>query len=205
MLNKNKWDDVKEPDPDADLVARVGKQDAAAVREMVARKLPRLLSLATRLLGDRDEARDVSQDVFLRVWKEAAHWRPGEAKFDTWLHRVALNLCYDRLRGRKHLAPGASDAAAEDQADPAPLPEAVMLDNARRTRVQAAIATLPPRQREAMVLQYYQELSNIEAAELMGVTVDALESLLSRARRTLREQLRSDALDDQTERKEKQR
>lgn len=205
MLNKNKWDDVTDSDPDADLVARVGQQDAVAIRALVARKLPRLLSLATRLLGDRDEARDVSQDVFLRVWKEAAHWRPGEAKFDTWLHRVALNLCYDRLRSRKHLGPDAGDVAVEDQADSAPLPEAVLLDNARRTRVQAAIATLPPRQREALVLQYYQELSNVEAAALMGVTVDALESLLSRARRTLREQLRSDALDDQTVRKEKQR
>jgi len=205
MANKNKWDDVKEPDPDADLVARVARQDAAAVQALVARKLPRLLSLATRLLGDRDEARDVAQDVFLRVWKEAAQWRPGEAKFDTWLHRVALNLCYDRLRVRKHLALDTSESAMEDRIDPAPQPEGILLDRSRQKRVQAAVATLPPRQREALVLQYYQELSNIDAAELMGVTVDALESLLSRARRTLREQLRSDALDDQTACQEKQR
>ena len=200
-----------EPDPDADLVARVGKQDAIAVRQLVAAKLPRLLSVATRMLGDRDEARDVSQEVFLRVWKEAAQWRPGEARFDTWLHRVTLNLCYDRLRARKHREPDAFNAfdafhtAIDEQVDPGPSPETLLLNGARRNRVQAAMAALPSRQREALVLQYYQELSNVEAAALMGVSVDALESLLSRARRTLREQLQSDALSEQTSRKERPR
>jgi RNA polymerase sigma factor (sigma-70 family) len=65
---------------------------------MVARKLPRLLALATRMLGDRDEASDVAQEAFIRIWKQASRWKRGQARFDTWLHRVALNLCYDRLR-----------------------------------------------------------------------------------------------------------
>ena len=89
---------LSERDPDAELVAGVGRQEPAAVRTLVARKLPRLLALATRMLGDRMEAEDVAQEAFMRIWKQAPTWREGEARVDTWLHRVALNLCYDRLR-----------------------------------------------------------------------------------------------------------
>jgi RNA polymerase sigma-70 factor (ECF subfamily) len=153
-------------DSDDQLLARVAVDDPAATRAMVARKLPRLLSLAGRMLGDAVEAEDVAQEVFLRIWKQASRWRPGEARFDTWLHRVALNLCYDRLRRRRELA----------FADPP--------DTGRR--VGAALQSLPDRQREAIVLCHYQELGNIEAAAVMGVSVEALESLLGRGRRALR-------------------
>jgi len=154
---------------------------------MVTRKLPRLLSLAVRLLGRRSEAEEVAQEALLRVWKQAASWQPGQARFDTWLHRVALNLCYDRLRGRRDDEPYDDDV--HGAADPAPAPDERLQTAQRGERVAAALAALPARQREALVLQYYQELSNSEAAMLMGVSVEALESLLSRARRTLRTQL----------------
>lgn len=155
------------------------------MRTLVSRKLPRLLALATRMLGDRMEAEDVAQETFVRIWKQAPHWKEGEARFDSWIHRVALNLCYDRLRGRRE------DPVAElpDEADPQPLPDLQLDARVRDERVRAALAALPARQREALVLNYYQELSNIEAAALMGITVDALESLLARARRNLRAQL----------------
>jgi RNA polymerase sigma-70 factor, ECF subfamily len=175
-------------DPDAHLIARVGARDAGAVRSLVLEKLPRLLALATRMLGDRMEAEDVAQEAFMRIWKQAPHWRTGEAKFDTWLHRVALNLCYDRLRGhRETLAPNAD--ALNDEPDPAARPDERLESRSRDARVRDALAALPVRQREALVLTYYQELSNAEAAALMDITVDALESLLARARRTLRAQL----------------
>jgi RNA polymerase sigma factor (sigma-70 family) len=176
---------LSERDPDAELVAQVGKRDPAAVRTLIARKLPRLLALAVRLLGDRMEAEDVAQEAFLRIWQHAPRWREGEARFDTWLHRVALNLCYDRLRKQR-------DEPADqlpEAADPGPLPDARLDARSRDQRVQAALAGLPARQREALVLNYYQELSNVEAASLMGITVEALESLLARARRNLRAQL----------------
>ncbi|GAB2921572.1 RNA polymerase sigma factor [Paraburkholderia jirisanensis] len=172
-------------DPDADLIAQVGQRDPAAVRTLVARKLPRLLALAVRMLGDRMEAEDVAQEAFLRIWQHAPRWREGEARFDTWLHRVALNLCYDRLRKQ----PDEPADELPDSADPAPLPDVRLEARSRAARVQAALAALPVRQREALVLNYYQELSNVEAASLMGITVDALESLLARARRNLRAQL----------------
>jgi RNA polymerase sigma-70 factor (ECF subfamily) len=177
---------LNEEDPDAGLLARIDEQEPGAVREMVARKLPRLLALATRMLGDRDEASDVAQEVFIRIWKQASRWQSGQARFDTWLHRVALNLCYDRLR-RRHEVP--LDDDTPEPADHAPLPEDQLDDTARSARIAAALAALPARQREALVLQYYQELSNMEAAAVMGISVDALESLLSRARRTLRSRL----------------
>ncbi|AOI87153.1 RNA polymerase subunit sigma [Burkholderia cepacia] len=180
---------MSDGDPDAALVARVGARDASAVRVLVARKLPRLLALATRMLGDRTEAEDVAQETFLRIWKQAPGWREGEARFDTWLHRVVLNLCYDRLRGRREEPVD----VLPDVPDPQPEPAARAETRSRDARVRQALAALPARQREALVLQYYQDMSNIEAADLMGITVDALESLLARARRNLRAQLAGDS------------
>ncbi|NBW09021.1 MAG: RNA polymerase sigma factor [Caulobacteraceae bacterium] len=172
-------------DPDEELVRRVGQGDPAAIQAMVARKLPRMLALAQRMLGDPVEAEDVAQEAMLRAWKQAPRWRPGKAKFDTWLHRVGLNLCYDRLRRRREVP----TEAPPDRPDEGPAPDRGLLAAELGVRVDAALRRLPERQREAIVLCHYQELSNIEAADLMQVSVEALESLLSRGRRALRQSL----------------
>jgi RNA polymerase sigma factor (sigma-70 family) len=172
-------------DPDEDLVRRVGQGDPAAIQALVARKLPRMLALAQRMLGDPVEAEDVAQDAMLRAWKQAPRWTPGRAKFDTWLHRVALNLCYDRLRRRREVP----SEISPDRPDDGPLPDRDLITAQLGAQVDRALAALPQRQREAIVLCHYQELSNIEAAGLMSVSVEALESLLSRGRRTLRQTL----------------
>jgi RNA polymerase sigma-70 factor (ECF subfamily) len=138
------------------------------------------------MLGDAAEAEDVAQEAFLRVWRQAPRWRPGAAKFDTWLHRVALNLCYDRLRRRREIA----TAEPPDVADPSPGPDRGLDAQDTGARVAAALAALPDRQREAIVLCHYQELGNIEAAAVMGVSVEAVESLLGRGRRALRAALK---------------
>jgi RNA polymerase sigma-70 factor (ECF subfamily) len=169
-------------DPDDELVRRVGAGDPAAVQALVARKLRRVLALAERMLGDPVEAEDVAQETFFKVWRNAPRWRPGEARFDTWLHRVTLNLCYDRLRRRRE-RPTAEPPESPDTG-PAPDRGLHALDTGRR--VAEAMQALPERQREAIVLCHYQELGNIEAARVMGVSVEALESLLSRGRRALR-------------------
>lgn len=169
-------------DPDEALLSRVAQGDPAAVRTLVARKLPRLLSLAGRMLGDPREAEDVAQETFLRAWKQAAKWRPGQAKFDTWLHRVALNLCYDRLRRRREQPM----AEPPDRPDEAPAADRGLIAGETAQRVNQALQALPERQREAIVLCHYQELGNIEAAAVVGVSVEALESLLGRGRRALR-------------------
>ena len=174
-----------EGDPDDELVRRAGAGDAAAVQALVARKLRRVLALAERMLGDAAEAEDVAQETFFKVWRYAERWRPGAAKFDTWLHRVTLNLCYDRLRRRRERPM----AEPPDTPDTGPAPDRGLHAADVGRRVSAALQTLPPRQREAIVLCHYQELGNIEAAGLMGVSVEALESLLSRGRRALKASL----------------
>ncbi|MFT4089497.1 MAG: RNA polymerase sigma factor [Asticcacaulis sp.] len=169
-------------DPDEELIDRVGRGDIAATQTLVTRKLPRMLALARRLLGDAAEAEDVAQEALLRLWKQAAHWVPGRAKLDTWLHKVAVNLCYDRLRKRREMVDAADIELVDEQADPARQLDQLEVS----AQVEAALNALPERQKLAIVLCYYQELSNIEAASLMDVSVDALESLLSRGRRQLR-------------------
>jgi RNA polymerase sigma-70 factor (ECF subfamily) len=178
-------------DPDEELVQRVGAGDRRAAAELVRRHLPRMVGLARRMLGDAAEAEDVGQEVFLRVWKHAAAWKPGQAKFETWMHRVAMNLCLDRLRrsGRNggEVSPDAVDSHASATR--------ALDDRQRRERVRDALMHLPERQRAALILCYYQDRSNIEAAEILGVSVDALESLLSRARRTLKSALAAERAD----------
>lgn len=178
-------------DPDEELVRRVGAGDRRAASELVRRHLPRMVGLARRMLGDAVEAEDVAQEVFLRVWKHAPGWKPGQAKFETWMHRVAMNQCLDRLRriGRNagEIPPETVDAKASATRS--------LDDRQRRDRVRDALLKLPDRQRAALVLCYYQERTNIEAAEILSVSVEALESLLSRARRTLKSALAADRAD----------
>ncbi len=161
---------------------RAGRGDPAAIRALTGRKLPRLLALASRMLGDRAEAEDVAQEACLRMWRQAPQWRPGAARFDTWLHRVTLNLCLDRLRKRREVVM----AEPPDQEDPSPRADRLLESRAVADQVNAALQALPTRQREALVLCHYQELGNIEAAQILGISVEALESLLSRGRRSLR-------------------
>jgi RNA polymerase sigma-70 factor (ECF subfamily) len=172
-------------DPDSRLIQRLGRGEPAAARLLVAAKLPRILGLATRLLRDTAEAEDVAQEAFMRVWRNAGSWQPGRALFDTWLHTVVLNLCRDRLRRRRE----ATSDAVPDRADPAPDAEGRLIEAERGGAVAAAIAALPERQRAAILLVHYQDLSSAEAASVLEISVDALESLLARGRRTLRAQL----------------
>ena len=171
-------------DPDARLVERVARGDPAAIRILVAAKLPRILGLASRMLHDTAEAEDVAQEAFVRVWKQARAWQPGRARYDTWLHTVVLNLCRDRLRRRREVT---TDTLPET-IDPAPDAEATLLKKEHGDAIAAAIAALPERQREAILLVHYQDLSGTQAALALDVSVDALESLLARGRRTLRAQ-----------------
>jgi RNA polymerase sigma-70 factor, ECF subfamily len=170
---------------DEELMLRVARGDRDACRVLVERHLARVVAFAGRVLGNPSEAEDVSQEAFARVWTSAATWRPGIARFTTWLHRVVLNLCLDRIARRRE-----APLDAPEPADPAPTP-AGRLEEADVIRVVTReVAALPERQRVALALCHYEGMRNDETAEIMGITVEAVESLLSRARRTLRERLR---------------
>jgi RNA polymerase sigma-70 factor, ECF subfamily len=172
-------------DPDAELVALAGAGDRTAAQLLMTRHLPKMITLARRMLGDPGDAEDAVQEAFMRLWTHAARWRPGAAKFETWLYRVTLNQCYDRLRKR----PTARLEEAATVADPAADPQRALVNADLAAAVARAVLQLPERQRAAILLCHYQECGNIEASEILGVSVEALESLLARGRRALRQRL----------------
>lgn len=170
---------------DESLLARSAKGDRQASALLINRHSPRVLSLAQRMLGTREDAEDVSQEVFIKVFEQAGNWVQGEAKFTTWLHRVTLNKCYDRLRKKRETGM----AEPPDMEDETLGPAGQMLAQQRANRLKEVIAELPERQRAALMLSHYEELSNTETAEILEISVEAVESLLSRARRALRNAL----------------
>jgi len=178
-------------DPDSAVVRRAAEGDPRAWKTLVDRHMGRIHAVSLRLLGDATEAEDVTQETFLRAWRTIGDWQPGAARYGTWLHRVALNLCRDRLRRRRPV----SLDDLPDMADGAPSPDAGLQRQAVTARVRAALDGLPERQREVLVLSYYENMSNIEAAAILEVSVEAVESLLSRARRRLRADLAAVAPD----------
>ena len=170
-----------EADDDA-LMLRVLARDAAAFRRMIDAYSKTLHRIAYRMIGDATEAEDVTQEAFLRLWQHADRWQGGGPGIGAWLARVAMNLCLDRLRRRRF----ASDEAVPDRADDAPLAIETIINAQQRANVVAAIASLPDRQRAAIVLTYYEDYSNADAAELLDMNIKAFESLLLRARGALR-------------------
>ncbi|MFA6266822.1 MAG: RNA polymerase sigma factor [Pseudolabrys sp.] len=169
---------------DLALMARVAKGDEAAYRLLARRHVPAMLGLARRILGNAADAEDVAQEAMLRVWTHAPSWQPLAA-FRTWLTRIVVNLCLDR----KRKAPWVDLDQAGELADPAPNAGEEAERNERDRAVDAAIGRLPDRQRTAIVLTYGDGMSNAEVAEAMGTTVSAVETLLVRAKQSLRHAL----------------
>jgi RNA polymerase sigma-70 factor (ECF subfamily) len=169
--------------PDAQLVAAVARGDAAAFRILLERHSAGIHRLAYRMVGQASEADDVTQETFVRLWTGAAGWRPDRGGgLSAWLRRVATNLCLDRLRRRKRL----SDEPVPERVDGRPRPDAELMARSLAEIAAAAVASLPDRQRAAIVLTYYEDLPNAAAAEAMQINLKALESLLVRARTALK-------------------
>ncbi len=171
-------------DAEAEWIRQVAQGARHAAQRLVDAHLASITRFAYRMLGSVAEAEDVAQEVFFRLWRQAPTWEP-RARLGTWLHRVAHNLCIDRLRSRREVR------LSEPPDDPDSRPSApseIERHEAERA-IHDAIQSLPERQRAALVLVYYQGLDNRQAADIMGVHIDALESLLARARRSLRGRL----------------
>ena len=169
------------PESDALLLRKIKDGDTAATRILVDQYLDQILNYSTRMLGDRSEAEDVAQEAFLRLWRNLDKWR-AEAPVIHWLQRVTYNMCIDRLR-KKTPVNICEVAEPEDLFEnPARSLHQVQLSIA----VNEAIQKLPKRQRAVIVFVHQEGFSNIEIAELMEISVEAVESLLSRGRRGLR-------------------
>jgi RNA polymerase sigma-70 factor (ECF subfamily) len=176
-------------DIDTALMHRVARGDHAAYRLLVDKYLRHAVTVAYRVLYSRGDAEEVAQEAFLRVWQHAARWRAdGGASFKTWLNRVVVNLCIDRKR-----KPGM--AALDDQAEIVDQDRATpyedRLASETSDHVALALQKLPERQRAAILLCFWESESNIDAAKALNISVGALESLLIRAKRTLRDDLRA--------------
>ncbi len=175
-------------DDDA-LIVLFANGDSAAAEALTLRLSPLALSFARRMLGDLAEAEDVVQEAMLRLWRIAPDWRTGEAKPATWLYRVVNNLCIDRIRKRNRVNVGLDDMA--EPPDPTPSVEIQMIRSDRMAALDVALASLPDRQRQAVVLRHIEELSNPEIAQVMNISVEAVESLTARGKRTLAKVLTS--------------
>lgn len=169
---------------DDDLMARVANGDRPAFQTLARRHTGRALGVARRILGNEALAEDITQDALLRVWIHAPRWRP-EAAFRTWLYRIVVNLCLNAKRRARDLPL----EMAGDVADPARDSGAELEARERDAFVAAAIDALPPRQRAAIVLTYHEAFSNAEVAAVLDTSVSGVETLLVRAKRTLRSAL----------------
>ena len=169
---------------DEALLVLYANGDPDAARVLAQRLVPRVLGYAARLLADRTEAEDIAQEAMLRLWRVAPDWRQGEARVSTWMYRVATNLCTDRLRMRKRRQTDALDLVAEPE-DSAPPVVATLIEADRMAALTAALAALPDRQREAVVLRHIEQLTNPEIAEILQIGVEAVESLTARGKRAL--------------------
>ena len=177
----------------AELVHRDVLDDTALMREvalgtvdafsiLVERHSPALYRVAMRMMADAAEAEDVVQDCFTRLWQNAPGWQPTGAGLVGWLHRVTMNLCFDRKRRFRVV----TVETLPDPADDAPLADRRIEATQASTAIAAALADLPERYRAALVLCYYEGLSNALAAQALDLNIKAMESLLFRARRQMR-------------------
>lgn len=179
-------------------MARIAKGDDDAFEILVNRHQASVLNLIYRFIGDRVQAKDLAQEVFLRVWQAAKTYKP-EAKFTTWIYRITANLCFNELkssRRKKWLQFLRSDGdrevqTEEDFPDGSSSPEDLLLAKERSRQITDALQSLPPNQRMALVLKRYDDLSYNEIAQILDCSVSAVESLIVRAKKTLQEKLKN--------------
>ena len=183
---------------DEELMGRVARADERAFEILVRRHQRRVLNLICRTIGDRVQAEDVAQEVFLRVWRAAGDYEP-RAKFTTWVYRIAANLCLDTLksvrRKRSFINRNVGGDHPDDQdelpngCDSAQSPEGLLLAAEGSRRILAALEDLPANQRLAVILKRFDGLSYDEIGRILGCSRSAVESLLVRAKHTLRKRL----------------
>jgi len=178
-------------------MARIAKGDEDAFEILVDRHQTSVLNVIYRFIGDRTQAKDLAQEVFLRVWQSAKHYEP-KAKFTTWLYRITANLSINELKSARrrrwlpfHRSEGSETAIEETFSNEALSPEDLLLQKERNRQISDALQSLPDNQRMAIVLKRYDGLSYNEIAEILDCSVSAVESLIVRAKRRLHKKLKN--------------
>lgn len=176
-------------------MSRTAEGDEYAFEVLVRRHQMSVLNLIYRYVGDRTQAKDLAQEVFVRVWQAAKTYKPT-AKFTTWIYRITANLCLNELKasGRRKWISRFSgeegqEVGVEALSDESPSAEQLLLVGERSGQITDALQSLPENQRMAVILKKYDDLSYQEIARILDCSVSAVESLLIRAKRNLHEKL----------------
>lgn len=179
------------------LIRRVQRQDADAFEQLLLAHQKSVYNLCFRMLGNEQDALDLSQETFLRVWKSIGQYQ-FDAAFSTWLYRITTNLCIDFLRRKKRRQEQPlvlTDDEGEQQElsvpDPQPLPEEQLLQKDRRQAVAQAMQTLPPDYRAILELRVVRQLSYEQIGDILSLPAGTVKSRLSRARMALKNLLKA--------------
>lgn len=173
------------------LLHRAKGGDADAFEELITPHEKKIYATCLRMMGNPQDAFDCTQETMLRAYRTLASYR-GEAKFETWLYRVAYNICLDALRGRKRRAAESIEALAEEGFSPVDTgkgPYEALEEKDRMTALSGAIAALPQDMREMVVLRQVQQLSYEDISEVTGLPLGTVKSRINRARLRLKELL----------------
>ena len=184
-------------DPDAQLMLKFKEGDKKSLEELMEKYQKLVINTAYRLIGDRTEAEDITQEVFLRVYNRGRSYKP-QARFSTWLLKITKNLCLNRLRGKRRHPVVSLDSLVETEEGkvlrdiPAPAqarPDVLLERKELQKLIKESIDSLPPKQRMVVVLAKYDNLPYREIARVMGCSVTAVKLRLHRAKVTLKERL----------------
>ena len=168
-------------DPDIGLMLRFQKGDDAAFEELVNKHSRMVLNLVYRYLGDASLAEDAAQDVFVKVYRARSKYSP-KAKFTTWLHRISVNHCLNEIRARRPRTAGDMDLGNMLEEPSGEIPDRQLSRLELQEAVRAAVDALPPSQRMAVILARYEDMSYGEIRDAMGISMEAVKSLLFRAK-----------------------
>ena len=169
------------------LLAAFAKGDRGAAQQLTEQLMPKIHAHAYYRLGNIADAEDVTQEAFLKLWKIAPSWKQDKAQVSTWLYRVVSNLCKDRYR-RATLE---GMLSVEEPTNESQSPSSKIEEELRQKALYAAMSILPESQRLAVQLRHIDELTNPQIAEIMELSVEAVESLTARGKRKLTKILQS--------------
>ena len=175
-------------DPDVELMLRFQKGDEQAFEELVRRHTRGVLNLVYRYPADASRAEDVAQDVFVKVYRARMKYEP-KAKFSTWLYRIAVNHCLNEIRSRKSQPTGTTPIDDILEEPSGEHPDSHLSRSELQEAVKSAIDALPENQRMAVILARYEDMSYEEISEAMGMSLEAVKSVLFRAKENLKQSL----------------